>query len=293
MSTQFKPPGKEAMKSKTITSICMLAIIISLYATCYMLFFRTVDVDLTKDISIVYDGESGSASVKVFNSITDYNQRKQEFMDSVAYKVSPKKNLQNGDTLLISSTYDEDLADQYHIHPIHTIRKITVENLPERLSSVDELQPAFLKEINQRGTSYLKKNMEQILNEDFTDFYINSKPELQEQKLMYRIFMDANKKSNKDRILDIYAITAKGQVNVSAKGEKLEEKESTIYYMITYNEINTSFMLREENIYGEKLIYSGTKDLTNQKVFEKVIQNKYGKQFHITFLDLPVYTDDK
>ena len=172
-------------------------------------------------------------------------------------------------------------------------RKITVENLPERLSSVDELQPAFLKEINQRGTSYLKKNMEQILNEDFTDFYINSKPELQEQKLMYRIFMDANKKSNKDRILDIYAITAKGQVNVSAKGEKLEEKESTIYYMITYNEINTSFMLREENIYGEKLIYSGTKDLTNQKVFEKVIQNKYGKQFHITFLDLPVYTDDK
>lgn len=43
----------------------------------------------------------------------------------------------------------------------------------------------------------------------------------------------------------------------------------------------------------EKLIYSGTKDLTNQKVFEKVIQNKYGKQFHITFLDLPVYTDDK
>ena len=105
--------------------------------------------------------------------------------------------------------------------------------------------------------------------------------------------MDANKKSNKDRILDIYAITAKGQVNVSAKGEKLEEKESTIYYMITYNEINTSFMLREENIYGEKLIYSGTKDLTNQKVFEKVIQNKYGKQFHITFLDLPVYTDDK
>ena len=117
MSTHFKPPGKEAMKSKTITSICMLAIIISLYATCYMLFFRTVDVDLTKDISIVYDGESGSASVKVFNSITDYNQRKQEFMDSVAYKVSPKKNLQNGDTLLISSTYDEDLADQYHIHP--------------------------------------------------------------------------------------------------------------------------------------------------------------------------------
>lgn len=40
MSTHFKPPGKEAMKSKTITSICMLAIIISLYATCYMLFLE-------------------------------------------------------------------------------------------------------------------------------------------------------------------------------------------------------------------------------------------------------------
>ena len=82
--------------------------------------------------------------------------------------------------------------------------------------------------------------MEQILNEDFTSFFIRSQPELVNQKQMYRVFLDGKKSSAKDKIIDIYAITAKGEVNTSSKKETLEMKEDTIYYMITYNEINTS-----------------------------------------------------
>ena len=51
---------------------------------------------------------------------------------------------------------------------------------------------------------------------------------------MYRVFLDGKKSSAKDKIIDIYAITAKGEVNTSSKKETLEMKEDTIYYMITY-----------------------------------------------------------
>lgn len=59
----FQPPSQDAVKNKFITSMSMLLIVVSLYVTCYMLFFRTVEVDVTKDAGIEYRGEDGSASV--------------------------------------------------------------------------------------------------------------------------------------------------------------------------------------------------------------------------------------
>ena len=125
--------------------------------------------------------------------------------------------------------------------------------------------------------------MEQILNEDFTSFFIRSQPELVNQKQMYRVFLDGKKSSAKDKIIDIYAITAKGEVNTSSKKETLEMKEDTIYYMITYNEINTSLRILDENVYGEKLIISESNDLTKETPVSythlcKTAYHRYQKQ---------------
>ena len=46
-SMHFQPPSQDAVKNKFITSMSMLLIVVSLYVTCYMLFFRTVEVDVT------------------------------------------------------------------------------------------------------------------------------------------------------------------------------------------------------------------------------------------------------
>ena len=68
-------------------------------------------------------------------------------------------------------------------------------------------------------------------------------------------------------------------VNTSKSEEHLELKENTIYYMITYNEVNTSLQVREENIYGEKMIWS--KKLTNENEINAYLNQRYKDQYQI------------
>ena len=99
----------------------MLIIIVSLYVTCYMLFFRTVEVDVTKDAVIEYRGEDGAGKVRVLNRNQNYNQRIQEFMDSITYEVKPSENLKNGDQITIQAEYDETLARRYPNRRLYSI----------------------------------------------------------------------------------------------------------------------------------------------------------------------------
>ncbi|MCH4287363.1 hypothetical protein [Amedibacillus hominis] len=277
----FKVPSKDAIKSKMISALCLALIILSLYTTYYLLFFRTTGVDITKDIEILYRGEDGSGVVSVRNKNLNYNQRIQEFMDTVEYKVTPNKNLKNGDKIKISTTYDETLASRYHINAINVVKEVTVEGLPVRYENVKQIPQTLLDEVKDNSKKYLEKNMSSILSDDFTAFYFTSEPELENYRFMYRIFLNAKDDESKDKILDIYSITAKGEVNVSNKEEKLETKDETIYYMITYNEINTSGKILKEDIYGEKIIVSGKQNLQKEKDFKNYMSHKYGKQYTI------------
>ena len=285
MSTHFRPPAKDAMKNKLISSACMIAIITSLYATCYLWFIKPVDVDLTSNVTIAYDGESGSASVDVNHDTANYNQRKQAFMDTVKYQVSPNKNLENGDVITIRATFDKDVAQQYHFNPINKSKSFVVKNLPERISSIAELSPAFLNDAKQIGVRYLDENMKQILTEDFTDFYIDDAPVLKSSNLIYRVFLDAKNKENTDRIIDIYKIRANGTMNVSQNDEKLEKHDSSIYYIVSYGDINTSFVIKDENVFGEKLIYDEKENLDSLKGMRKVLNQKFEKNYTIRFLN--------
>lgn len=272
-------------KSKIITFTCMIVILLSLYATCYLLFFRTTDVDVTENISLTYHGESESAFVEVLNDKANYNQRIQEFIDAIEYSVDPSTNLKNGDVITVTAAYDSELANRYHIQPIHTEREIIVKDLPERLSDSKQLTSEFLNALTKRSESYLKKHIDQILNEDFTIFYLNTEPKLVETRNVYRLFLDAKDNSQKDKVVDIYSIKAKGEVNTSAEGIQLEEKESLIYYMITYNEINTSLTVTNETIYGEKVMIAEGVDLLNTEGFQTYLSSKYHDNYIITILN--------
>ncbi len=285
-SVHFKPPTRESFRNKCITSITMLIIIVSLYVTCYMLFFRTVTVDVTRDAVIEYHGEDGTGSVRISNQNQNYNQRIQEFMDSITYHVKPDKNLKNGDQITIQAEYDETLARRYHIEPVALEREVKVTGLPERFDSVDAIPKSFLDTLNKRSLSYLDNNMDSILTEDFTAFSIHSKPVLTQQTLMYRMFLDSKKENEQDRIIDVFAISAKGEVNTSSSKETLKEKEATIYYMITYNGVTNSLTVLDEHIYGEKLITKNTDDLSDEKKFMDYMNKKYKSSYDLYQMDV-------
>ncbi|MGX8851369.1 hypothetical protein [Amedibacillus sp. YH-ame10] len=280
-------PSKETAKGKSITVICMVLIVLSLYSVSYFLFMRTIDVDVTKDASITYRGETGTASVKVENKMKAYNQRIQEFMNSITYEVTPQSEIYNDAELTITASYDKELARVYNIHPINTIRKVKVKDLPVRFAGADEIPKSLFKEIASYGDTYLKNNIKSILEEDFTSFYVESQPKLENYTLTYRVFLDSFQGSVKDKIIDIYTVKAKGEVNTASEGEAvLEEAQETIYYMLTFNEINTSLNILDENVYGEKMIVNTSYNMSLEEDFQRYIRDKYAKLYNLTFLEI-------
>ncbi|MEG2543488.1 MAG: hypothetical protein RR986_02195 [Longicatena sp.] len=288
MSKYFHLPNSAIAKSKSTTVFSMVAIIFSLYFIFYILFLRSNLVDVTKDATISYRGESEYASVKVSNVKKNYNQRTQEFMDSVTYKVSPNTNLKNGDTITISASYDKNVAHSYHISPTNVTRQVKVEKLPIRFASANDIPKELITSVNKRGKAYLEKNIQSILNEDFTSFYIKAKPKLLDTKLVYRTFLDSKNGNTKDKIIDVFTLKAKGEVNTASLGEKLEVKEETIFYIITYNEINTSLSIMDENVYGEKLINASNSDISKVDNFKAYMEAKYGSGYILTYMNMEV-----
>lgn len=278
---QFRPPTKEVLKSKVISASCLAVIILALYGTCYLLFFRTTGIDVTNDIEIMYRGESGSASVIVRNKNVNYNQRIREFMDTVTYTVSPNHELKNGDMITIEAAYDATLASRYHINPDQTTKRVLVSDLPIRYESAAVIPQTLLDKVNKNSQSYMDKNMNAILSDDFTSFYVTSEAKLENFRRVYRVFLNAVDTTSKDKIVDIYAITASGEVNTSNEAENLVRQQVTIYYMITYNEINTSAKLASDSIYGEKIITAAKQDFAKAEEFDAYMKSKYGESYTI------------
>ena len=247
------------IKNKCLFFCCILFIMLSLFMTCYLFFFRTITIDVTKHAEIVYNGESGSATVTASNGAMNLNQRTQEFLDSITYQITPKNNIANGTIIQIQAQYDENLAKQYHIEVINETREIEVKGLAERYADV-----------------------EQIDQDDFTEFYAGSEREYIGKTRKFRVFLQALNRENKDKIVDVYCLRAKGMINTATDHEALEEKEIEIYYMLTFDDINSAKQLREENVFGEKIIGIA---VNTQDDLVQVLHQKYLLSYRISLME--------
>lgn len=234
-------------------------------------------------MKITYTGESGSATVEITNEDHNMNQRIQEFLDTISYRVNPKTNLSNGTILTVQATYADEIAKKYNIKVINDTIDITVEGLAERYASADLIAEDFLTTLDHRCDSYFERNMNTILQEEFTNLYITSNPQLKEKKRLYRVFMQSINMENKDKIIDIYELTATGKINQAQDREDLVDGEDTIYYIITYDSINSSQLLREEDVYGEKIIL-GDLNPHNKEDLEMILRNKYVLSYTFTIM---------
>ncbi len=259
-------------KNKLLFLFCILFIMTSLFLTCYVFFFRTITIDVTKHMDIVYSGESGDATVTVSNNAYNLNQRTQEFLDSITYQVSPKSKLTNGTKIKIVANYDQSLMNKYHIQVINETKEIIVEGLEERFQDATAIDTEFQKTLDVYARRYFEKNQEGILKHDFTDFYSGSHREMVKNERLYRVLLKADTHDNKDKIVDIYKLTAKGMVNTATTKEELTEQEADLYYMITFDNINSSRKLKEENVFGEKILGI---EVTDQESLTQALHQKY------------------
>lgn len=271
---------KLAVKNKLLTISCMLFIMLSLFLVCYSFFFRSVTIDVTEHVKLVYDGESGSATVLVENNNHNLNQRTQEFLDSIFYTVTPDSNLSNGSLIQITAHYDEGLAAKYHINVANETKEIAVEGLAARFEDVEDIDQTFQLYLNEKADQFFEKNMSMILQDDFTDFTSDGNVTYVKKERQHRIFLQSLNRDNKDKVADIYTITAKGPIK-TAEYEVTAEQEATINYLLVYDDVNTKKELKDENIYGEKIIHMS---ILTQGDLEAILRQKFSLNYIISII---------
>lgn len=273
---------RHKIRDKSFFFVWIACLLFTLFFIGYFFFLRTSEVDVTQHIVLEYSGENGSAAVEVRSEEISVNQRLQDFYDSLEFAVTPNEGLSNGDELTISAKYDNELAQQYHLEPINLTRTVTVKGLPDRYESISDIPQDLLDNLSKHSDAYLEKHMNAILDNDFTDFYSMDNVELESSEIVYEAFMKSKTSENSDRLIVIYRLQARGQVNRSDEQEKLQEERSSIYYMVVFPAINDSGTIPDASAYGEKVLLSEEPDEADlQEALETYLENKGRGGYHI------------
>ena len=87
-------------------------------------------------------------------------------MNSVQYEVSPNTDLSNGDTIHVTATYDEALANQYHYQPKSVETDVVVKGLANRYSALEDIPKTLIQDGKDAAIDYVKDNQESIYTID-------------------------------------------------------------------------------------------------------------------------------
>ena len=252
---------KQKVENKFIYFISLLGMVMILVLIAYFFFLRNVEVDIMDNAQYTYVGENGNASVVVSAKQGELNQRMQDFLNSVKYEVSPSSDLSNGDTIHVTATYDEALANQYHYKPKSIEANVVVEGLANRYLALQDIPKTLIQDGRNVALDYVKENQDAIYKLDGKE---EKTPSLDKMKIVYSAYLKSNQKKNSDRFVYIVQMTYDSEV---------------LYYMVCIPNINDSNEIDTHNIYGEKAYL--TQDELDGKDFNGYVDRVYSSKYQI------------
>ena len=252
---------KQKIENKFIYFISLLGMVTILVLIAYFFFLRNVEVDIMDNAQYTYVGENGNASVVVSAKQGELNQRMQDFLDSVKYEVSPSSDLSNGDTIHVTATYDEALANQYHYKPKSVEADVVVEGLANRYLSLKDIPKTLIKDGENAALDYVKDNQDEIYELDGKE---EKTPSLDKMKIVYSAYLKSNQKKNSDRFVYIVSMNYSSEI---------------LYYMVCIPNINDSNEIDTHNIYGEKAYL--TQGELDGKDFNGYVDRVYSSKYQI------------
>ena len=252
---------KQKIENKTIYFISLLSMVCILVLIAYFFFLRNVEIDIMANAQYTYTGENGNASVVVSPKQGDLNQRTQDFLNSVKYEVSPNTDLSNGDTIHVTATYDEALANQYHYKPKSVETDVKVEGLANRYKALEDIPKTLIREGKDATIEYVKENEDSIYSLEGKNEKV---PNLDKMKIVYSAYLKSNQKNNSDRFVYIVYMNYSSEI---------------LYYMVCIPNINDSDEIDTHNIYGEKAYL--TQDELEDKDFVGYVNRVYSSKYQI------------
>lgn len=252
---------KQKVENKFIYFISLLGMVMILVLIAYFFFLRNVEVDIMDNAQYTYVGENGNASVVVSAKQGELNQRMQDFLNSVKYEGSPSSDLSNGDTIHVTATDDEALANQYHYKPKSIEANVVVEGLANRYLALQDIPKTLIQDGRNAALDYVKENQDAIYKLDGKE---EKTPSLDKMKIVYSAYLKSNQKKNSDRFVYIVQMTYDSEV---------------LYYMVCIPNINDSNEIDTHNIYGEKAYL--TQDELDGKDFNGYVDRVYSSKYQI------------
>ncbi|MBQ0065697.1 MAG: hypothetical protein KBT48_08010 [Firmicutes bacterium] len=305
---------KDKLKNKIfffgwIGAMCGTLILIA-----YAFFLRNINVDVTNQLAIEYEGENGVATVEVYYNGNDLNQRTQEFLESCTYRVEPGYNLSNGDVIKIITEYDENIAREYNFKPINVEKEIKVSGLYNKYERYQDIDEDYKEDVFKAEDDFVKAHTRSIYKEMFPGAPTYQKVS---RKVVYKGFLDGIQDSTRDRLVEIvrldYTIEVEKEIEVpkeieeSEESSESEDKEEetpkeeaedkksevemetklvtveevkTIYYLVTLPGINEGKEFNAQDIFGEKAYLSEDemKEQNYESYIDRVYKGKYNTQ---------------
>lgn len=252
---------KQKVENKFIYFISLLGMVTILVLIAYFFFLRNVEVDIMDNAQYTYVGENGNASVVVSAKQGELNQRMQDFLNSVKYEVSPSSDLSNGDTIHVTATYDEALANQYHYKPKSIETNVVVEGLANRYLALQDIPKTLIQDGRNAALDYVKENQDAIYKLDGKE---EKTPSLDKMKIVYSAYLKSNQKKNSDRFVYIVSMNYSSEI---------------LYYMVCIPNINDSNEIDTHNIYGEKAYL--TQEELDGKDFNGYVDRVYSSKYQI------------
>ena len=252
---------KQKIENKFIYFISLLGMVTILVLIAYFFFLRNVEVDIMDNAQYIYVGENGNASVVVSAKQGELNQRMQDFLNSVKYEVSPSSDLSNGDTIHVTATYDEALANQYHYKPKSIETNVVVEGLANRYLALQDIPKTLIQDGRNAALDYVKENQDAIYKLDGKE---EKTPSLDKMKIVYSAYLKSNQKKNSDRFVYIVSMNYSSEI---------------LYYMVCIPNINDSNEIDTHNIYGEKAYL--TQEELDGKDFNGYVDRVYSSKYQI------------
>lgn len=252
----------ERLKSKLCYFLSLTIMISILLGVTYLGFMQKLDIDIMKNMELVYSGENGNATLRVRNSSKVIDQRVDALIVTVKYQASPNSGLSNGDTVHIVASYDKEVAKQYKFRIKETSKDITVEGLPSQYPNLAAINTDYLEAIEDAANDYIQDHRTSIYQVEVDE---NEKhPHLNEKTVMYKAFMKSKESGISDRVLEIV---------------RLNYENVTLYYMVIVPDINDSNEVVKQDVYGQKATMTN-EEIENQS-FKEYVARIFGDKYTI------------
>lgn len=268
--------NKEAIKNKLFYFMCLGAMTFFLVFVADFFFLREANIDVTSNIQISYTGVNGNATAEVMETAGDINQRTQALLDTVNYTVEPNTGLSNGDTILVSATYDEKIAAQYHYNVINAQKEIVVEGLSDRYPNIASINETYLADMENAAGRYADNNKENIFLLEYEEYNVRDW-DADDAQCVYSAFMSSNTSPSGDRMIYIYQLDYHNEENVDEDSE--EPSVLTVYYLVCVPNVNDSDTVDEQNIFGERVYFTETERA--ELNFEAYTNRVFGRSYTI------------